>query len=154
MSGKYDKYFITETPPHPDHPQSRNIVSDVPWCDSLCIINELGGTVEGAYYLETCMVLRTGTIDYLEESHTHDFPEYLLFLGTNHEDQIDLSGEVEVWMDDEQHTLNHTCAVLVPPGVPHCPMIVHRDNQPIIFIITGPGLGREYDGQAADSAPR
>jgi hypothetical protein len=66
----YSKYFITETSLHPEHPQSRNVLSDIPWCDSLYIDNELDGTVPGAFYLETCMVLRTGSVDNLRESHT------------------------------------------------------------------------------------
>jgi hypothetical protein len=28
----YGKYFITDTPRHPDHPQSRERDGDVPWC--------------------------------------------------------------------------------------------------------------------------
>ena len=31
----------------------------------------------GAFYLETCMILRTGTLPTLQESHTHSFDEYL-----------------------------------------------------------------------------
>ena len=149
---KYGKYFITETPLHPDHPQSRNILSDIPWCDSLVIEDEVGGTVEGAYYLETCMILRTGTTEPLKVSHTHPFPEYLIFLGTNPEDQFDLGGEVELWMGDEKHLITRTCAVFCPAGVPHCPLIVHRVDRPFMFITTGPSLG--YDRQGESTAPR
>lgn len=144
---QYGRYFITETPPHPEHPQSRNIVSDVPWCDSLYIDNELDGRVKGAYYLETCMVLRTGTIDYLTESHSHDFDEYLIFLGTDPTDQFHLGGEVELWMGDEKHAITRTCAVFVPAGTPHCPLVVHRVERPFMFITTGPGLGYGYKGE-------
>ena len=45
----YDKYFITETPRHREHPQSRDIDSDIPWCDSLIIDRELDGALKGAY---------------------------------------------------------------------------------------------------------
>ncbi len=143
--GEYGKYFITETPPHPDHPQSRSVVSDIPWCDSLYIDKELNGTLKGAYYLETCMILRTGTIDYLTKPHSHSFDEYLLFLGTNPEDQFDLGGEVELWLGGEKHVVTRTCAVFAPAGMPHCPLIVHKVDRPFIFITTGPGLGYEYE---------
>ncbi len=43
----YGKYFITETPRHPEHPQSRERDSDIPWCDSLYIDNELGWDPSG-----------------------------------------------------------------------------------------------------------
>ena len=148
---KYGRYVITETPLHPRHPQSRNIVSDIPWCDSLYVDDELGGTVPGAYYLETCMVLRTGSIDALEVSHTHSFDEYLLFVGTNPKDQFDLGGEVELWLGDEQYMLTRTSAVFVPAGLPHCPLIVRKVERPFIFITTGPNTGYERSEAAADA---
>jgi len=147
---KYGKYIITETPPNPKHPQSRNIVSDVPWCDSLYVDKELDGKVPGAYYLETCMVLRTGSRDELMVSHAHDFDEYLLFLGMNPEDQFDLGGEVELWLGDEKHMITRTCAVFAPAGLPHCPLVVHKVDRPFMFITTGPGLGYTREGEVAE----
>lgn len=141
----YDKYFITETPRHPDHPQSRDLVSDLPWCDSLVIDRELNGTVPGAYYLETCMMLRTGTMEDLGE-HSHPFDEYLLFIGTNPEDQFDLGAEVEFWLGGEKHVVTRTCAVFCPAGVPHCPLVVRKLDRPFIFITTGPTLKYEEQG--------
>ncbi|OFV84309.1 MAG: hypothetical protein A2W26_02685 [Acidobacteria bacterium RBG_16_64_8] len=137
---KYAKYFITETPRHPEHPESRDRVSHVPWCDSLYIDNELDGAVPGAFYLETCMVLRTGSLDSLMESHTHAFDEYLVFLGTDPEDHLDLRGEVELWVGDEKHMITRSCAVFVPAGMPHCPLVFHRVDRPFMFITTGNGF--------------
>jgi len=147
----YGKYFITETPPHPEHPQSRNVVSDIPWCDSLYIDNELDGTLPGAFYLETCMVLRTGSVDNLRESHSHAFDEYLVFLGTDPDDQMDLHGEVELWVGDEKRMLTKSCAVFVPAGTPHCPLVIHRVDRPFIFFTTGNGFEyiREDGGEDA-----
>ena len=138
--GMYDKYFIYDTPRHPEHPQSREVASDVPWCDSLYIDNELDGTLPGAFYLETCMILRTGTWPTLEESHTHSFDEYLVFLGTNPEDQFDLGGEIELWLGDEKHMITRSCAVFAPAGMPHCPLVVRRVDRPMIFFTTGTGF--------------
>lgn len=142
---KYGKYVITETPPHPDHPETRNIGSNLPWVDSLVIVNELNGTVEGAYYLETCMMLRAGAIESLTVPHSHSFDEYVLFIGTNPEDQFDLGGEAEFWLGDEKYLITRTCAVFVPAGIPHCPLVIHRVDKPFIFITTGPSLDYECE---------
>ena len=142
--GDYDKYFIYETPLHPEHPESRHNDPSVPWCDSLYIDNELDGKVPGAYYLETCMIVRPGTVDRLTEAHTHPFDEYLLFLGTDPDDQFELGGEIELWLGGEKHLITRTCAVFAPANVPHCPLIVHRVDRPITFITTGPSLGYNY----------
>jgi hypothetical protein len=137
---KYGKYFIYDTPRHPEHPQSRDIVSDIPWCDSLYIDNELDGKLPGAFYLETCMILRTGTVPSLQESHAHAFDEYLVFLGTNPDDQFDLGGEVELWLGDEKQMITRSCAVFAPAGMPHCPLVVLRVDRPFIFFTTGNGF--------------
>ena len=148
---EYGTYFITQTPRHPDHPQSRDRDSDVPWCDSLYVDNQLDGAVPGAFYLETCMVLRTGSVDDLLQSHTHGFDEYLLFLGTNPDDQFDLGGDVELWLGDEKHVITRTCAVFVPKGMPHCPLVFHRVDRPFMFITTGNDYGYTREGASEDS---
>ena len=134
---KYDKYFITETPRHAEHPESREINNPYPWCDSLYIDNELDGKLKGAFYLETCMVLRPGTFESLTVPHTHSFDEYLVFLGTNPEDHFDLGGLVELWLGGEKHLIDRTCAVFAPAGMPHCPLVFHRVDRPFLFITTG-----------------
>ena len=138
--GDYGKYFITDTPRHPDHPQSRDRDSDIPWCDSLYIDNELDGTLPGAFYLETCMVLRTGSVEDLKESHTHAFDEYLVFLGDGPRRPHGPAGEVELWVGDEKRMLTKSCAVFVPAGTPHCPLVIHRVDGPFIFFTTGNGF--------------
>jgi len=135
----YSQYFITETPRHPDHPQSRETISDIPWADSLYISDELDGRLPGAFYLETCLVLRTGSVDDLRVAHTHDFDEYLVFLGTDPEDHMELRGQVELWVGDEKRLITRSCAVFVPAGVPHCPLIIHRVDRPFVFFTTGNG---------------
>ena len=80
---KYDKYFITETPRNPGMPDNRKKGNLVPWQNSLYISEELNGEVPKAFYLETNIVVRTGTIELLEKAHSHSFDEYLIFLGTN-----------------------------------------------------------------------
>jgi mannose-6-phosphate isomerase-like protein (cupin superfamily) len=86
------------------------------------------------------MILRTGTTEDLREPHTHDFDEYLVFLGTDPDDHFDLHGEVELWVGDEKRMLTRSCAVFVPAGVPHCPLVVHRVDRPFIFFTTGNGF--------------
>ena len=147
---KYGKYFITDTPPNPNHPQNRVKDSDVPWQNSLYISEELNGTVKGAFYLETNIVLRTGTIELVSKEHSHPFDEYLAFLGTDPDDQFNLGGEVEFWVGGEKHVITRTCAVFVPGGVEHCPLYFHRVDRPFMFVTTGNTLGYKYEGDNSE----
>ena len=143
---KYDKYVLYDTPRHPEHPQSREVNSDIPWCDVHYIDNELDGALPGAFYLETCLILRTGSVPALQESHSHSFDEYLVFLGTDPKDQFDLGGEVELWLGDEKHTITRSCAVFAPAGMPHCPLVIHKVDRPFIFFTTGNGFDYVREG--------
>ena len=63
--------------------------------------------------------------------HFHEYKEILGFYGTNPEDPWDLGGEVEFWVDGEQHILTRSTMVFLPPNIPHCPLIVNRVDTPI-----------------------
>ena len=148
---KYGNYFITETPPNPIHPQSRVKGNPMPWENTLYINDELNGTIKGAFYLETNMVLRTSKDDTGSKPHSHPFDEYLIFLGTNPEDLFDLGGEVEFWVGGEKHIITKSCAVFVPGGIDHCPLYIHRVGRPFMFVTTGNSLGYRHQGDIKGS---
>ena len=132
---KYGKYFITETPPNPRHPETREKGNKTPLENTLFISNGLDGLIPGIPYLETSMVVRTVKGETPDtRSHVHNFDEYLMFLGTNPEDLFDLGGEVEFWVGGEKHIITKTCAVFVPAGISHCPLYFNRLDRPFIFI--------------------
>jgi len=142
---KYGKYYITETPPNPRHPQTRIKGNSMPWENTLYINNELDGTIKGAFYLETNMVVRTSPSDAVSKPHSHPHDEYLIFLGTDPEDQFDLKGEVEFRMGGEKHIITKSCAVFIPGGIEHCPLYFHRVDRPFMFISTSNEVGYRHE---------
>ncbi len=143
---KFGKYFITETPPNPRHPQTREKGNNMPWENTLYINQELNGTIKNAFYLETNMVLRTTDVNSGPggKVHAHPHDEYLIFLGTDPEDQFDLGGEVEFWLGGEKHTITKSCAVFIPGDVEHNPLVIHRVDRPFMFISTSNSLGYSH----------
>jgi hypothetical protein len=128
---KYDKYIVTR--PKPD--EAAEFVKDMPPPDVrqrvLYLDNEV---VEGAFYLATSWFWKgTGPGP---EAHTHDFDEVLAFFGTNPEDVYDLSGEVELWLEDEKHLLTNSFIAYIPKGMKHCPLRVIRADRPIFHFST------------------
>ena len=58
--------------------------------------------VEGAFHMNTAWYLKAAST--LEDTpHTHDSDEIIGFFGNNPEDPYDLGGEIEIWLEDEQH---------------------------------------------------
>ncbi len=72
------------------------------------------------------------------ETHKHDFDQYLVFLGGDPRNMLELGGEVEFTLSlngvlKEVHTFTQYTSVYIPAGLYHCPLIFKKVTRPIIF---------------------
>ena len=140
--GKYDRYFITNTPPNPVHPETRNKESNFAWVQyPFCVVDEEHGRVPGAFWLEPNIVLRPDKVGADQgvhqgsgRPHRHIYDEYLLFLSLDPNKMDELGGEVELWMGGEKHIITKSTAVFIPKGMWHTPLIMRRVDRPYLFI--------------------
>lgn len=70
-----------------------------------------------------------------EKPHVHKLPEILFFMGTDTDDLGYLGGEVELAMgkEAELYTITEPTAVVVPGGLPHCPLTITAIENPILL---------------------
>jgi hypothetical protein len=54
--------------------------------------------------------------------HVHDYDEIVIHMGADPNNQEDLGGEVDFYVDGQPLTINTTSAVFVPRGVKHGPI--------------------------------
>lgn len=100
-----------------------------------------GNNIPGAFQMNTCWWYKpmpkrepvpgeaaTGGVGV---PHHHEYPEILGFYGSDPYHPWDLNGEVEFWINGEQHILTRSTMVFLPPNLPHCPLSVNRVDQPI-----------------------
>ncbi len=88
--------------------------------------------------------------------HVHPtFDECLLFFGHDTNDLTSLGAEFEIALGKEQekHTFNTPKIVILPKGVPHCPLVTRRIDKPFVHghIILGPD--DKVDWWPTDSKP-
>ena len=126
---KYGKYIVTDAAHKPKNVLS--ITTPIIYLDDT--------VVPGGLYTECAWFRKPSTSSPLP--HTHDFDEVLAFIGTDPENPRDLCGEIELWLDDEQHILTKSCVVFVPRGLKHCPVKVLRADRPIFHFSTGNATG-------------
>jgi quercetin dioxygenase-like cupin family protein len=142
---KYSKYIVT------DYLSKEQILSrgrtpderkpGVPFANGLLWVDEK--IIQGAFYLELVM-LEPGakSTGVWVKPHIHEYDEIIGFVGTNVKKPHDLGGEVELWLDDEKHTLSKTCLVFIPKGLRHCPLVIVKVDTPIVqFSVM---TGRQY----------
>ena len=72
------------------------------------------------------------------ETHRHDFNQYLVFLGGDPNNMLDLGGEIEFTLSEdgvhkETHVFTSYTTVSVKAGLFHCPLIFKKVTKPIIF---------------------
>ena len=67
--------------------------------------------------------------------HTHPFDEVLFFLGSDTNDMTRLGVEAEIRMgpEEEKHIISVPTAVVVPKGLPHCPITFLKVDNPCYF---------------------
>jgi hypothetical protein len=72
------------------------------------------------------------------EAHYHDFPQYLVFLGGNPHNMLDLGGTVEMTLGEdinhlEKHVFTKMTTVYIRPGLYHCPLVFTKVDRPFVF---------------------
>jgi mannose-6-phosphate isomerase-like protein (cupin superfamily) len=129
---KYGKYIITE--PKPNFWNEEGAQKDGPDTIHPTVYID-DKVIDGAFYTECNWFWKAN--QYSPPVHTHSFDEVLAFIGTNPENPQDLCGEVELWLDDEQHFITKTSLVYIPAGLKHCPMLVRKLDRPIFHFSVG-----------------
>ena len=72
----------------------------------------------------------------VDEPHTHDFEQFLIFLGGNSMHIEDFDAEIELYLGPEQekHLIMSPTIVHIPKGLVHCPLNFKVINKPIVFM--------------------
>ena len=66
--------------------------------------------------------------------HVHDYDEAIFFIGSDPRNFSDLGAEVEmaIGQEEEKHVFNKATAVVVPKGIPHCPIVTKSIERPYL----------------------
>jgi hypothetical protein len=70
----------------------------------------------------------------IEDSHKHNFDQYLFFIGGDPNNFIDFDAEIELTLDGKVHSITYTSYVYIPKGLMHCPLNIKRVTKPLVFI--------------------
>lgn len=73
--------------------------------------------------------------------HMHDFDEWVLHIGSDHEDPEDLGAEIEFTVGDTVFVITKTSALFLPAGLKHGPVVWKRVDRPHIQMGIFPTTG-------------
>jgi hypothetical protein len=141
---KYGKYIVYNSimPPSegapPPPPSGERSGASVLYVDNTIL--------KGAFYFSCALIWKASEHGSPPTAHCHyDYDEYIGFVGSNPENPQDLCGEVEVWLGDEKHVINKSCAIFIPKGLQHCPVYFRRVDRPIVYFSTAPSTSYGKD---------
>ncbi len=153
---KYAKNIVTETKPMPQEVQEvlkRNREQGkVPTLDATRLLWLDEETVPGAYYMEFLWLWKGSDKGLIEEAHRHDFAELIGFIGGDPQNPKELGGEIDIWLDDEKHTLTKSCFIFIPKGLKHCPIRFNRIDKPVLWFTASPNGMYKREKPAGDAA--
>ena len=72
------------------------------------------------------------------ETHRHDFNQFLVFLGGDPNDMLDLGGEGEIYLSEDgvtldKHVFTTFTTIFIPAGLYHCPLVFTKVERPFVF---------------------
>jgi len=123
---KYAKYFLTE-------PALRN--------ESKVKLSSPSAYVDSALHFgsQTNFSMAWRYIDkpvlFDRIPHTHEFDEFLCFLGGNLKNIFDFDATIELFMGEEQELflIEQATIVYIPAGLVHTPLTFKRITKPVLF---------------------
>lgn len=125
---KNAKYIVNTLQSNPDAGPEPPDYSQ--WAKRVLWMNDK--IVPGAYNLMASWYLKPPSTSL--GAHVHDYPEVIIFLGSNPEAPHELGGEIEFWLEDEQYVLTQSCFIWIPQGLRHGPLVVRRVDRPIMHL--------------------
>ena len=98
-----------------------------------------GDIIPGAFYYESFMALKpTLEGSFNDPPHVHEeWDEVIGMYSTNPEDTENLGGEIHLTIGDELHAITKSCAIYIPRGLQHGPLVVKKVITPILLVTTG-----------------
>ena len=124
----YEKFVMT-TPPVLPQDVTSDAIKRIAFMDNTLI--------EDAPYFEAVWCLKDIPVG--PARHTHDFDEYLGYMGIDPTTDA-LGCTVEIEVGDELLTMTKNFIMRIPAGVPHCPMRVLNLTRPVINYSGGPNI--------------
>ena len=70
-----------------------------------------------------------------DKPHTHDFDEFLSFVGLDADNPEELGAEIEICLGEEQekHLFNKTTTIYIPKGLKHLPLTFLKVHRPFLL---------------------
>ena len=139
--GKYAKYIFQDVKPIDIPPEALAKIKQEQekqqsMVDATHLLNLDTTRSQGAPYLDFVWLWEGSAKGYAEAEHTHDFDEFIGFIGVgDQDDPYDLDSEIEVWLGGEKYMITRSCLIYVPKGIRHCPVRFTRIGKPVLFFI-------------------
>jgi hypothetical protein len=140
MAGsKYSKYIVYDSKPNRYNPNEGR--TDAPPPDSMQDVMYIDEEYpKGAFFTSSGWHMKSYPHLISGRRHVHDFDEIVQLIGADPNNPKELGGEVEFWLEDEKFIITKSCAIFIPKGMKHCPMIIKRVDKPFfssLFALAG-----------------
>jgi hypothetical protein len=122
---KYGKYIKRGTAGKEPGPETTGVTSAV--LESLDDWKGIQHRINWGYISQPALLV--------EEPHSHDFDEFLFFLGSNPADPKDFGAEIEISLgkEGEKQIVDTATVVCIPKGMVHCPLNFKKIDKPVLF---------------------
>jgi hypothetical protein len=77
---------------------------------------------------------KTGITGLSTKPHVHSYDEAVFFIGSDpeHFDELGATVEMAIGAEEEKHVFDKPTAVVIPKGLPHCPIVTLKIDKPYL----------------------
>jgi hypothetical protein len=132
---KHAKYIVTDLKAPAFTPEFneryKTFAKRILWMDD--------NVVPGSFQMNCSWYCKPNSSHLGAGSHQHKESEIIGFFSGDPENPYELGAEIEFWLEDEKFMITKSCMIFVPPNMSHCPLILHRVDQPVFHfsVVTG-----------------
>ncbi len=83
----------------------------------------------------------------VEVGHSHEFGQYIFFMGGDPNNVVDFDAEVELTLEGTKYLINYPACINITPGMMHGPLNIKKVNKPFVFIDIVLNASPSYGGR-------
>jgi mannose-6-phosphate isomerase-like protein (cupin superfamily) len=148
-SEKTSKYIIDTPGAYPDELKGKRRAghNPVPGVNATHLITTTDKIIDNYFYTDATWLWQGASPEPVGRSHTHDYAQVIGLIGGKPGADMDLDGEITVWLDGHKETITQSRLIFIPAGVVHGPFLFSKINHPVLFLVIA--MNGQYSSKPA-----
>jgi mannose-6-phosphate isomerase-like protein (cupin superfamily) len=134
---KTSKYIVNTPGAFPDELRGKtgSAKDPVPGVKTTHLITATDKIIDKFFYTDATWLWSGAAKEPVGQAHIHDYSQVIGLIGGRPGADMDLDGEISIWLDGHKETMTESRLIFIPAGVVHGPFQFTKINHPVMFLV-------------------